>query len=622
MALSRIMARMVGYALATYARTVGDKLAEAVSIKDFASVGNGEDATSAFQLAANGYKRVLVPAGTYVISSVTLSASVTFVCEPGAVFLSKAGTAVASAGYLSEPGMFLLQTNGISVRFEGAPTFDGNYLNQTAVEPGGAIFKVTPPATPTSGTVELYIENGRFQNGVSDYLMLRGDDVNRRYLTRVTLVNPTFTGGVYGKGKGDPSTPTALGYTPAYIRVLDYVTLRTYDFKASYDAALSLGQYAPVAIWGTFAGADYTTSGNASILMYGRTHIEKMGRASWKYNDQNEYTTNNGIGCIDGYGSVDEIYIEDIKAVNCYFAVVRAKGSCRMYTVKRADLQNCIRGLQVGPSSTGPCRTVVNVSAFTSYGGTIPQLEFNGSSSTDMLNSIDVSGAYCYGTYTNPEALVNQGLIVLANAAKANVRGLAAIGSPSNAIAVTSVDRTYLSEVITNSTGLSALRVSGTGQLTLEKFDLRSSGSYGVFITPGMADVQVRGGRIDTTVDYGIINQGTGNITVQSVSVSNVSGQSRGFYNAGGYANMLGNIANVGVTVPLFYVAGVVVREHDNSWNRREVYGTISATSNGTWGVGDVVWNNSAATGVAMGWVCTTAGSGGSAVFRPLPNVT
>lgn len=583
-----------------------------INVRAYGALGDGTDQTTAIANAIAAGTYIYVPAGTYVINTINITKSVTLFCEQGAVFQRKAGVDVTQAGYLSMTGMFVVNTNGVDLRFTGSPTFDGNYAHQTATEPGGCAILVKPPISITTDPISVYVENGKFINGTSDYLMIRGDDINHRYRTYVTLVNPTFTGGIYGKGKGDPSTPSALGYTPTYVRVLDYVTLRTYDFKAQYDASLTLGQYAPVAVWGTYAGSDPTQAGNAQILMYGRTEINKMGRASNDYNNASSFTIQNGLGCIDGYGNVDEVFIEDIRARDTYYTPVRAKGSCRAYTVLHADLQNCWRGLEVSPSSTGPCETVVHVGKVTARDGTMPQLYFIGTATNDQLVSVDIDSAYCFGTQTNPEALVNSGNVMFGNTAKATVRALSVIGSPSNGVTVTDVDRAHISELIANTNSEKAVRVSGTGQFILDKFDIRNCGSYGIYILSGMSDVTIRSGKLDTCVDYGVFNQSSANAFIQNVTVTNISGLSRGFYNAGGNATMLSNIAGTGVTTALFPVTTVTLHEEFNSWNPRTVWGTFSTTTTGTWAVGDKVLNTTPAPSGNIGWVCTTAGSPGT----------
>lgn len=583
-----------------------------INVRAYGALGDGTDQTLAITNAIAAGINLYVPAGVYVIDTINVNKSVTFYCEPGAIFRRKAGADISQAGYLSMTGMFVVNTNGVALRFTGSPTFDGNYTQQTATEPGGCSILVKVPVSITSSPISIYVENGTFINGTSEYLMIRGDDINRRYRVDVELVNCNFSAGMYGKGKGDPSTPTALGYLPTYVHILDYVVLRTYDFKASFLRPLTLGNYAACAVWGSFAGSDYTVAGNASILMYGRTEIDSCGRAAWKYNDATNFTTNNGLGAIDGYGNVDEVFVEDIYARNTQYSPVRAKGSCRAYTVLHADFQNCWRGLEVSPSSTGPCETVVHVGKITSRDGTMPQLYFVGSTSVDQLTSVDIDSAYCFGTQTNPEALVNSGNVMLGNTAKATVRALSVIGSPSNGVTVVDVDRTHICEFIANNNGGNAVQVRGTGQFILDNFDIRNCGSQGIWILNGLSDITVRSGKMDTCVDYGFFNQSTGNIFVQNVTVTNISGLSRGFYNAGGNATMLSNIAGSGVTTALFPVTAVTLHEEFNSWNPRTVWGTVSTTLSGTWAVGDKVLNTTPTPSGNIGWVCTTAGSPGT----------
>lgn len=594
-------------------RTGEDKLRDSVNVRDKGAMGDSTDQTVAISQCA-AFSTVRVPAGVYVIDTINISTSVTFACEPGVIFRRKAGSDISQAGYLSMTGMFVINTNGVDLKFTGSPTFDGNYTQQTTTEPGGCAVLIKPPTTIGTDPISLYIENGKFINGTSEYLMIRGDDVNRRYRVDVTLVNCNFTAGMYGKGKSDPSTPTALGYLPTYVHILDYVVLRTYDFKASFLRPLSLGNYAACAVWGSFAGADYTTSGGASILMYGRTEIDTCGRAAWKYNDATNFTTNNGLGAIDGYGNVDEVFVEHIYAKNTQYSAVRAKCSCRVYTVLHADLQSCWRGLEVSPSSTGPGRTVVQVGKVLARDGTIPQIYFVGSATNDQIYSVDIDSAYCFGTQTNPEALVNSGNVMLGNTAKASVRALSVIGSPSNGLTISDVDRAYIGEFIANNNSGNAVQVRSTTNsiFSLDKFDIRNQGSQGIWILNGVASVTARGGTIDTCVDYGIFNQSTGTIYVQNVTASNISGLSRGFYNAGGYATMLSNTANVGVTTPLFPVTAVTLREDHNSWNPRKVWGSFTTTTVGTWGPGDEVWYSTPTAGSAPGRVCVTGGSPGT----------
>lgn len=592
-------------------RTVLDKLRDNVNVRDYGALGDGTDATAAFA-RASAHSVVRVPAGVYVLDTVDITKSVTFECEPGVIFRRKAGADRVSGSFTSSTGMFSVSTNGVDLRFVGSMTFDGNSSAQTAIEPGGFSIKVAVPASVGAAPISLYMENPTFINGTLAYLLLRGDDVRRRYKTLVTLVNPRFYDTVPGKGKSDPSTPTALGYLPTYVNCQDYVRLDTYDFYAEYSKPTPLGQYAPCAVLGTFAGGSYESAGETMVYMFGHTELVGMGRANNKYNDATEFTTNNGIGCIDLYGNGEELYIQQLTAKNCHSPAARAKGSIKRYTVESASLENCFRGLQVSPSSTGPCEAIVNVGSVTAMSGTIPAVEFTGSSSTDMLRSVTLGSVSCYGAYTNPESLVNEGLVKIRNVAKFSAASVAAIGAPGSAITLDAVQRAHIRALITNSSGLHGLLALGGDQLVVESFDIRNAGGNGIRIAVDTAKVVIEGGTITNTVDYGVANLVTiTDATFRDVTVNTVSGLGRAFYTGLGNVTVIGNTAR-NAAVPFFSVTGVNLHEQHNSWNPREVRGGFSATTTGTWGVGDVVWNSQPVAGGNMGWVCTTAGSPGT----------
>lgn len=594
----------------TYLRSVLDKLRDNVNVRDFGALGDGSDQTAAIAKAAE-YGIVRVPAGIYEIDRISLTKSVVFECEPGCVFRRKAGVDLPSGGYLTSTAMFEIATAGLTVRFLGSPTFDGNRSAQTAVEPSGYAIKITLPATP-GADIELYIENAVFRNGTSTYLHLRGDDVRRRYRTNVTLVRCKFYDAAIGKGKGDPSTPTALGYSPTYVICMDRTRLVTYDFWATYDGALGLGQYGPCGILGTFAGGDFNQSGEAEVYMFGRTEILGLGRAGNKYNDANEWLTNNGIGCIDLYGNGAELFIEQITARNCRSPAVRAKGSIKRYTVQSAFLDNCFRGLQVSPSSTGPCEAVVTIGSVMAAGGTIPAVECTGSTAADTLRSVTIENANLYGTYTNPESLVNEGLIKIRNVAKLNIASAVAIGAPTSAITLEAIQRAHVRGLVTNSSGLHGVLATNCENLTLENYDIRNCGGSGVRITTDMAKLVLANGYVKSTVDYGVINQGVVQSgTFRDITVDTVTGLGRAFYVGTGSMTLTGCSA-FNVTTPLFNATGALLREEFNSWNPRSVYGGFSTTTTGTWNVGDRVKNTAPIPGGNEGWVCTTAGTPGT----------
>ncbi|MGK3957909.1 glycosyl hydrolase family 28-related protein [Arthrobacter sp. R4] len=581
-----------------------------LNIKDHGATGNGSaDDTSAFQAVANIGGIIYVPAGTYVINSVTLTKDATFICQPGVTFKRKNAVAVASAGWAGA-GMFEVASAGLTVQFSDF-AYDGNSANQTTVEPGGVFLKVAPPAAVTSSPTTIHLSRGKFANGTLGYVLLRGDDVQRRYETIAHINDCHFTDTVYGKGASDPGTPSALGYAPTYVMVMDYVRLRTHNFRAEWNSTTATGQYAACALNGTYWGGVYANSGESFIYMHGTTSIRGLGRALKKF-DNDALFTNNAIGAIDMYGNADTLFIESLNAKDCQFVPVRAKGSLKSYTIQTASLTNNWRGLQVGPSSTGACETVVKVGSVVINGGSMPQIEFLGTSTTDRLKSVTIDAAHISGTQTNPEGLAIMGTIRARNVIRFSGRSLSVSGAPVHGIETLDVQFVYLNGISVDglSTSTSGIYNSGGDLYQLEGFNVTATLGAGINVTTNPKKVVIRDGRVSSATDYGVFcNTTTSELLVQSVDVDTVSGLNRAFYGAGGNVSFIGNKSNA--TTHLLVGAGTRKRERDNSWNAAEATGTAAPTS-GTYSVGDKVYATAPIAGGTIGWVCTTAGTPGT----------
>lgn len=579
-------------------------------VEDYKHVGDVDD-TEAFQRVADLGGVVRVRGREYVVKSVSVTKNLSVIGAPGAVFKRRANADTSATSYWNAGvGMFEVDAPGLTLQFTDF-TFDGNAANQTPIEPAGFFIKTYPivPSDPRETIVR--VTRGNFINGTSGYLCLRGDDVRKRFTTTAYIDDCTFAETVYGVGKGDPDTPNALGYTPTYVLVMDYVYLRTLNFRAKWGRPVLTGKYAACAINGTYFGTSYLNSGQATVMMHGTTHVTNLGRSNKKYNDDNEWATNNGIGVIDMYGNADTLYVENLIAFDCENTVVRAKGSLKNYTVIKATLTNCHRGLQVGPSSTGPCQTAVKVGDVVSYGGGIPILEFLGTSTTDMLQSVNIESAQLFDAKTNPENLVAIGSVNLRNANIINIGAMLVNGSPSGAITVRDVLKTTMRSLNIDGAVGEGVRIYSGGSTVIDGFTINACGASGINLFTSPTKVSVRNGKITNTVDYGVqSNSTTTELSIQGVEVDTVGGLSRGFYVASGNAVVIGNKA-VNVTTGIMKVAGARVREEHNAWNAAEQYGNAIPAS-GIWSVGDLLYHVAPVAGGNIGWVCTTAGSPGT----------
>lgn len=575
------------------------------------------DSTTAVQAlftsaGALGVGRVHVPAGTYDIDSVSLTSSITVTCDPGVTLRRAAGADFASGSYWAiGAAMFEVDAPGLTVEFSGF-TYDGNGPNQTTTDPTGFFLKTYPTATVTADPTTVRIDRARFTKGTSGYLLLRGDDSQRRYQTRVHLDRCEFTDTVYGKGAGDPSSPTPLGYHPTYVHVYDYVTVNTRDFTATWDKPTGLGQYAATAVRATFYGQDSTLSGEASVLMHGTTYLRGVGRSGKSFDNEDAYGVNNGIGAIDMYGNAEELYVEHVVAVDCENVPVRAKASLAQFAVGSAVLRNCHRGLQVGPSSTGTNETVVSIGSVVSYGGAIPQVEVTGNTTTNRVPFVTLGSVDVRGPLTNPEALVGIGGVHLRNIVRLSTGAVEVRGAPGRGITVTDVESADLAGVVIDGTVEEGIACIGGLNLAITGFDVQNTGGYAISSSGNPPRLTVAHGRVRGAVDYGVFsNNSTTHLTVEDVTVEAVSGGSYGFYTAGGDSLFVRNKTLAGVTNPLRLGASAAPRQRDNSWNPTESWG-IGAPTAGTYVRGSKVWLTNPVAGGNAGWICTADGTPGT----------
>ena len=613
-------------------RTQEQRNKDQINLSDYKNSTNTH--TQALQNAINTNPRrcIHVNAGTYDLTSVNIPHSISFMCEQGVVFKRGDNLDTRQSAWDDGTAMFEIKVQDIAVMFFGGMTFDGNNQNQIGryQEPTGQSIKIQPPDNPVSSKqpVYLYLQNPKFINGTHTYLTLRGDNFNRRYITKVVLDNPIFTDTIMGTGKGDPQALTALGYSPTYIAVYDYVQLISHNTDMRFNKITQTGEYSPVGILGTYYGKDYSQSGESSIFLTGKTYIERLGRENKSYSNDNVFTENNGIGAIDMYGNGDHLYVENIEAVNTTNVAVRAKASVKNYTVNTAFLKNCWRGLQVSPSSTGLCETVVNIGSLHAIDGVVPQLEINGTSPTDMIPHVSIGSVVLDGTFTNSENYTASsiGNVFIRNSKKVSLTGLNIESSPVAGIRCLDIeDLTLNSPTITSE--YIAYILWGCENITLVNPTGKSLTSSAFSITDSTKltnSIKFFGGKVLGAVGNGVLIPAAAKTVAvfNSVSLKNITGLSRGF--------SFGNNVNVEVKINSCEVDGVTtpitagsakVSENSNSWNPSVRYGVLYLTTVGKSKKGDIVYSTNPSAGSNIGWVCVVGDSTDAGTWKPFGNI-
>lgn len=600
-------------------RTQRDKNKDTINLLDYFKYPLSD--TGALQLAIDENPECIINinSSVYKINSVTIPHSISFNCAKDTVFKRIDNIDIRQSAWNIGTAMFEIYTQGISVSFIGGPTFDGNKQNQIDrfQEPTGFSIKIQPPSPLTplifNKTTVLDVGNSKFVNGTLGYLCIRGDDVRRRYLTKVFMDKASFSDTLMGTGKGDPRAITTLGYQPNYCVAYDYVHMHINNFDAEFSQKCGTGEYAPVALLGTFFGTDYNQSGECSLFLTGTTRAKNLGRSGKLYNDDTNFLVNNGIGAIDIYGKGETLYIENFIGENNQNVSVRAKASIKNFTVKTATLTNCHRGIQVGPSTTGPSRAVVVIGPVTSYGGTVPQVEILGTNLDDRIQSATTDTFNFYGDYTNPENLDSSSF------GNFNIRHVARLTAHSPKVYSSPVCGIRLQDIVTaeiyspvSRSNFPAILTSGVGKLELFSSDLSSKYGSAISVQESKTAtvVNISGGKVNGFMNDVVLNLASNaDITIDSMSIPVETGNSRGFSNKVGSVMRITKCSiGAGITTPIVR-NGSRVFESGNSWNPNVQHGTNYLTTIGDNKVGDIIYNTAPIFNV--GWICMKSGSPG-----------
>jgi hypothetical protein len=210
-------------------RTVESKLQDVVSVKDFGAVGNGvADDTAAIQAAVNTGKQVVIPSGTYIVSTITLVNNVSLKGQGNPILKKKdasASTAVLSANNISNFKVCGLHIDGNKANntvgsdniaiTNGCYNFtvEKNTSYSAKYDPilglGNGIF-IDSNADATNKTASFVSSNTTYDNAVGIYV---------RKLFAITVNNNSGRDNTYGGIKFEDVTAPPLSGTTARIIV-------------------------------------------------------------------------------------------------------------------------------------------------------------------------------------------------------------------------------------------------------------------------------------------------------------------------------------------------------------------------------------------------------------------
>lgn len=596
-----------------------------VRLEQGGATGTADD-TVAFQAVVDFADVVIASDATYIVSSIGLSKTVTFKCSDKTVFKRKEGLDIAQSNFADGAVIFDVLVDGINVSFTGSPTFDGNKQNQpverinpemtgATTEPTGWSFRYFPKDNLTATDSRFYFERPKFINGTAGYMLVRGDDTNRRFRTEVILDDPKFSDSIAGYGKGDPATPSALGWNSDYIQILDYVELFTSNMVMEYLAIPTpTGSYAPVGLRVSFgSGSTFLTSGRGEVTATGTTQITGLGRKTLRW-DGGDYVTNNGIGAIDAYGDGEFIFIEKVIGLSCENVPVRAKATINNYTVLSAILTDCARGLQISPSTSGTIDADVYIGEVYCIGGINPQIELVGNSTLEKLNSVHV------GTITTSGGVNTEGLssniagVVIRNVKNASCDIVKVTDQDDKGIDLNAIDHCVIGQAVTDSTAGVGVQISNCpASMRICGGSIVGTVGAGINVAGACEILDIGHLKVDDTIDYGIFaNNSAGYTNLHDMVVTNTSGLSRAFFIGTSEGTVHSSRIGAGTTTGIVATNLDNVDQYDNNFTATKDVYKNSAPTTGTWLLGSVVWSTLPVAGGTVGFICTVAGTPGT----------
>lgn len=355
----------------TTARSLADRAADVVNVLDFDGVtGDGvtDDTTAiAAAIAAAANKTLYFPAGTYLISSVTIAASTIWFGDGDASIIKmKASTSAYP---------IIIDGTSIDVQFRYL-TFDGNNTNQTSEN---AYYTMRFLADGTSSDpASLTITDCTFKNGNIGDIQIFPNSA-RSSVEHVLIAHNRFLAGAEGQ---------SVGHDPRYISIaspVNYViTENLFDFMGT---PASYGRAGITSFDGHSAASTDKARGVVANNFFSR-----VGRSQ----------AASTLGCIDLYNYGRGVSITGNTLVDCYGRGIDSKADCEALVIT-GNIIDGVSGLggvdpnaaiAVNSSTNSNARGTVTIQGNAIYNSAYDGIVFTGSNSgiTDYARAISIQG--------------------------------------------------------------------------------------------------------------------------------------------------------------------------------------------------------------------------------------
>lgn len=557
----------------------------ATNIADYGAVGNGTaDDTTAIQdaindaIATSGH--LFIPPGTYIASTLTISGSLT-VFGSGVYSVIKQQAATAD-------DLLKITGTGNNVIIDNV-TFDGNFSNQAAQSSNSMIRATADGSSSLSDVFSVVVQNCEFRNPAFAAVRVQGDNAST---TREVawILNNRFVNGAEGVDN------VGQDYNPRDIAMDDSVEAWIENNIFESDA--------PPVNFGRCAIVVQQTQ----TLVERLTELHIIGNRI----SRRGCNVSQSLGAIDLYIWGSNCVVRDNIIKNSYASAIKWKQNAARLTV----LNNKIDTLQVAFG------TALNGNNPTN--GTAKDLCIVEGNQVHNWPGA-TTGVIVIEGFTTPPDDYSDGIVIRNNQLKdcsgwqiqvANTKSATIDGNqmfPSAGVAgiVATTANDGQLRITNNFVGACSGYAIVTVGTNVATFDSVVNGNT-VISNAQTYSIYLAGRRVTCNDNY--VADSVGGISLATITdaevcnnfFKNLSGGTAVFVNGVTNLAIFGNSA-IGVTNGAFYNASVTVkRDFSNTWN--QVSGTPVT---GYYNVSDILWNNAAAAGGNIGWVCTTAGSPG-----------
>lgn len=226
MALTRITDKQVTYKqgdVNSVSRSIGDKLRESVSVKDFGAVGDGvTDDTAAIQAAINASDSIFIPSGDYKITAVLSIPSYKKIYGDGRQLTKIQPSSLDIPVFSGESGAVHVEINSLSIGYSASGLGGSN-----AIEMNGAFYWYIEDLYITNAHTAIMMQSNSNSVIVSDVVIINSSasGIHVKDSANILLVNSMVL--------NDDTSRCALGCIRLenFAEGCNFVTLHTYQGK-------------------------------------------------------------------------------------------------------------------------------------------------------------------------------------------------------------------------------------------------------------------------------------------------------------------------------------------------------------------------------------------------------